>query len=91
MIAVIGDGETVTGFRMAGVKDCYEASEKNLKEVMEKVRDKKVIIINERLYRIIEGDGLEGILIPVPDKRGSIGLDPIKKLIKEIAGRELEI
>lgn len=88
MIAVLGDREMVMGFRMAGVKDCLETDEKNLKRNLEIIKDKKVIIISERLYKLVEKR--EGIFIPIPDKYGSLGIDTVKGLIREVIGKEFD-
>jgi len=89
MIAVLGDRETVIGFRMAGVENCLETDEKNLKQNLEKIKEKKVIIINEKLYKLIENPK-GNVFIPVPDKYGPLGIDNLKKLVKEIVGREFD-
>ena len=90
MIAVLGDRETVIGFRMAGVGVCLETDEKNLEKNLERIKDKGIIIINERLYeklpRRVEGK----IFIPIPDKHGPLGIDVVKALIKEIIGKEFD-
>ncbi|NIO21526.1 MAG: V-type ATP synthase subunit F [Candidatus Aenigmarchaeota archaeon] len=89
MIGVLGDRETVMGFRMAGVKECLETNEKNLRENLERIKDKKIIIINEKLYKLIEESG-ENIFIPIPDKYGSLRIDTVRGLIKEIIGKEFD-
>ncbi len=85
MIAVLGDRETVIGFRMAGIRKCYETGPENLNENLEKVEGEKVIIINERLLREVEDDRGK-IFIPVPDKFGQEDVGEIKKMIREIIG-----
>lgn len=92
MIAVLGDRETVTGFRIAGVKDCFETDESNIRDKLEFVKDKKVVIINEKLYRIVEKEGLvlKNIFVPVPDKYGYLGTDLIGNLVREIIGSQFE-
>ncbi|NIO22476.1 MAG: V-type ATP synthase subunit F [Candidatus Aenigmarchaeota archaeon] len=89
MIGVLGDKETVIGFRMAGVKDCLETNEKNLKQNLERIKDKKIIIISERLYKLIEVSK-NHIFVPIPDKYGSLKIDTVKGLIKEIIGKEFD-
>ncbi len=90
MIAVLGDRETVIGFRMAGVKECLETDEKNLEKNLERIKDKEIIIINERLYEKLSKKPEGKIFIPIPDKYGSLGVDTIKALIKEIIGKEFD-
>lgn len=89
MIGVLGDRETVIGFRMAGVKDCLETNEKNLKQNLERIKDRKIIIISERLYKLLEKPG-ENIFVPIPDKYGSLKIDTVKGLIREIIGKEFD-
>jgi vacuolar-type H+-ATPase subunit F/Vma7 len=89
MIAVLGDLETVMGFRMAGIKDCLETNEGNLEGNLEKTKDKEIIILNEKLYKLIGGEERKNIFIPIPDKYGSTGIDTVKDLIKGIIGKEL--
>jgi vacuolar-type H+-ATPase subunit F/Vma7 len=88
MIGVLGDREIVIGFRMAGVKDCLETDEKNLGKNLEMIKDKKIIIISERLYKLVGAK--EGIFVPIPDKYGSLSIDTVKDLIKEIIGKEFD-
>jgi vacuolar-type H+-ATPase subunit F/Vma7 len=85
MIAVLGDRETVLGFRMAGIRDCYETTPGNLKENLERVKGKRVIVINERLFREMENDKGR-VYIPVPDKFGQIEVGEIKRMVREIIG-----
>ncbi|MBN2043208.1 MAG: V-type ATP synthase subunit F [Candidatus Aenigmarchaeota archaeon] len=91
MIAVVGDRETMIGFRMAGIKHCYEADENGVKGLIESLACKKIIIINERLYKVLGAEFPGKIFIRVPDKKGSSGSDDIRKIIREIAGRDLDI
>jgi len=89
MIGVLGDREIVIGFRMAGVKDCLETDEKNLKQNLERIKDKKIIIISEGLYKLIEFPK-ENIFVPIPDKYGPLKVDVVKRLIREIIGKEFD-
>jgi|GEM_PF-1928453 len=88
MIGVLGDRETVIGFRMAGVKECLETDEKNLKQNLERIKESKIIIISERLYKLIEAE--DRIFIPIPDKYGTLKVDVARGLIKEIIGKEFD-
>lgn len=89
MIAVIGDRETVTGFRLAGVSG-LETDGKNLEQNMESVRDRKIVLINERLYKMVKKWYKGPVLVPIPDKHGPVGIDTVKMLIREIVGGETE-
>lgn len=95
MIAVIGDPETATGFRLAGVNEVYEYGTEggeDVARVLDKLakEDVAIIIINERLAaeaksreKIMEINakkkGVVPIIIEVPDKKG-----PMVKEIDEI-------
>lgn len=101
-IGVVGDFDTVTGFRLAGVKETYdveepEAAVETLKKLMKE--DIGVIIITERLAdqirdeteELIEGKTLP-IIVEIPDKKGPIEgkADPIMALIKKAVGVEIK-
>jgi V/A-type H+-transporting ATPase subunit F len=94
MIAVIGDPETATGFRLAGVEEVYEYSEggEDVARVLDKLAKVGVaiIIINEKLaaeaksrekIREINAKkkGVIPIIVEVPNKKG-----PMAKEIDEI-------
>jgi len=94
MIAVIGDPETATGFRLAGVEEVYEYSEggEDVARVLDKLAKVGVaiIIINEKLaaeaksrekIREINAKkkGVIPIIVEVPNKKG-----PMVKEIDEI-------
>jgi len=100
-IVVIADTDTVTGFRLGGVKEGYpvdtlEEAEDTLKEVFKK--DVSIIIITEKI-----GDSLREtidrltrssvlpMIIEIPDKTGPSrrATDPMKKLIKRVIGVEM--
>jgi V/A-type H+-transporting ATPase subunit F len=101
-IGVVGDFDTVTGFRLAGVKETYDVEEAGaameaLKKLMKE--DIGVIIITERLAdqirdetaELIEGKTLP-IIVEIPDKKGPIEgkADPIMALIKKAVGVEVK-
>lgn len=101
-IGVVGDFDTVTGFRLAGVKETYDVEEPGatmeaLKKLMKE--DIGVIIITERLAdqirdetaELIEGKTLP-IIVEIPDKKGPIEgkADPIMALIKKAVGVEVK-
>jgi len=100
-IVVIADTDTVTGFRLGGVKEGYpvdtlEEAEDTLKEVFKK--DVSIIIITEKI-----GDSLREtidrltrssvlpMIIEIPDKTGPSrrATDPMKELIKRVIGVEM--
>lgn len=103
-ISVIGDSTTVTGFRLAGIKDAYEVEEASeavgvLKGLF---KDGKMglIIISEKVADQIRrdlGKLAEGKVMPlvveIPDKRGPLEkkVDTIKELVKRAVGVEIKL
>ncbi len=104
-ICVVGDFDTITGFRLAGIKDTYEVEEpqsavKVIKELFQN-KDKEIglIIITERiaddiraeLKEISEGKVIP-LIVEIPDKKGPIEkkVDPIKELVKRAVGLEIK-
>jgi len=103
-IAVIGDSDTVSGFRLGGVTSAYvvgaqEPIDAILKEL---VADETVgvIAITERVadanrWAIDEANkgkkAVTPILVEIPDKSGPIvrEVDPLKALIKSAIGVEI--
>lgn len=100
-ISVVGDFNTVTGFRLAGIKEAYEVEEpkkavETLKELLKK--DIGLIIITERLYdpireetsELFEGKTLP-VIVEIPDKQGPIEgkTDPIKAIIRKAVGVDI--
>ena len=95
MIAVIGDRETASGFRIAGVPAVYEVprDEKETLKLLDKLVNEDetaIIIINERLaaearvrdkIRAINENkrGVTPIIVEIPDKRG-----PMEQKVSEI-------
>jgi V/A-type H+-transporting ATPase subunit F len=102
-ISVIGDFDTIVGFRLAGIKDAHEVEDpKEAVEILrELIRDEDVglIIITERLADEIRSETkkmFEGrvtpLLVEIPDKSGPIEkkVDPIKELIRKAVGVEIK-
>ena len=101
-IGVVGDFDTVTGFRLAGVKKAYEvddpgAAVERLKKLIK--GDTGLIIITEKLAEQIrdeiavltEGKAFP-LIVEIQDKRGPIEgkVDPIKALIKKAVGVDIK-
>ena len=101
-IGVVGDFDTVAGFRLAGVREGYEvdgpgAALESLKKLMKE--DIGVIIITEGLAEeirdetaaLLEGKALP-LLVEIPDKKGPIEgkMDPIMALIKKAVGVDIK-
>ncbi|MFQ6050296.1 MAG: V-type ATP synthase subunit F [Candidatus Hydrothermarchaeota archaeon] len=103
-IAVIGDTDTVTGFRLAGIKETYDGQkpeeiEKTLRNLMKR-EDICIIIITERVAESVRSviDELEDkkispipIIVEIPDKKGPIEreISPIRELIRKAVGVDI--
>lgn len=103
-VSVVGDYDTVTGFRLAGVKEAFpvDGPEQALEEIKGLVRreDIAIIITTERIMEKVRDDVsamLEGksfpLVVEVPDKEGKIEkkVDPIKELIRRAVGVEIKV
>ncbi|MDY6931040.1 MAG: V-type ATP synthase subunit F [Halobacteriota archaeon] len=104
-ISVIGDADTVTGFRMCGITHANEIPEGEdaapvLKELV-KDDEAAIIIITEKIAESIRSfidetnlkkKGVVPIIIEIPDKSGKLEreLDPLKELIRRAIGIELK-
>ncbi|MCQ6254713.1 V-type ATP synthase subunit F [Methanocaldococcus sp.] len=92
-IGVIGDRETATGFRLAGLTDVYEV--KNKEEAIKALKDLEnndniaFIIITERIAENLKDEikNINKYIVEIPDKYGKIErVDPIKELIRKAIG-----
>lgn len=103
-VSVVADFDTVTGFRLAGVKEGFpvESSEEALERMKELVKreDIAIVITTERIMEKIRGDVsllMEGrsfpLVVEVPDKGGKVEkkIDPIKELIRRAVGIEIKV
>ncbi|NWF96426.1 MAG: V-type ATP synthase subunit F [Candidatus Thorarchaeota archaeon] len=102
-IAVIGDRDTVTGFRMVGVRDVSTPSspEETRRALLSFFRDPNMglIIITERLAETVNDTILElaqspvPVILLVPDRRGSTGTHEavLRELIRRAVGIEIGI
>lgn len=103
-IAVIGDSDTVSGFRLGGVTNSYvvKADEPIDAVLKEMISDEElgVIIVTERVAdanRSTIDDqnnakkSITPIIVEIPDKDGPIvrEVDPLKVLIKSAIGVEM--
>ncbi len=101
-IAIIGDTDTVVGFRLAGILKTsapVEAADIR-KALLEYTRDQEVslIIITERKAELVR-DTIEEltlrpypIIVEIPDKKGRLEgkTNPLQRLVKRAIGVELE-
>jgi len=100
-VAVIGDIDTVTGFKLGGVKRGYvvkenEEAENALDELLDD--EISIIIITEKIAENIRdhinkrlGSDVLPMIIEIPDKSGSSegGSDQMAALIKRVIGVEM--
>ncbi|KZX15888.1 V-type ATP synthase subunit F [Methanobrevibacter cuticularis] len=100
-VAVIGDIDTVTGFKIGGVKKGFivekdEDAKNALNELIE--TDISIIIITEKIADNIRehinkkiGSDVLPMIIEIPDKFGSSDrdVDPMGELIKRVIGVEM--
>ncbi|USS41249.1 V-type ATP synthase subunit F [Thermococcus aggregans] len=99
-IVVLGDKDTALGFRLAGVHEAYsfeetthelERAKNKLKELIER-EDIGVILITERLAQKIGiPDVTFPIILPIPDKYGSLyGEEQLKEIVRKAIGVEIK-
>ncbi|GAA5818739.1 MAG: V/A-type H+/Na+-transporting ATPase subunit F [Methanobrevibacter sp. CfCl-M3] len=100
-VAVIGDIDTVTGFKLGGVKKGYivnsdKEAENALSELIN--GELSIIIITEKIADNIRehinkkvGSNVLPMIIEIPDKSGSSQRksDPMSELIKRVIGVEM--
>jgi V/A-type H+/Na+-transporting ATPase subunit F len=100
-IAVLADEDTVTGFRLGGIKEGYpvknmEEAGKVLKDLV--ARNFSVIITTEKIglefkdtINKLTNERALPMVIEIPDKSGSIKResDPMNELIKRVIGVEM--
>lgn len=102
-IAVIGDRDTVVGFRMVGVTEgCVSKSpEETRQTLMKYFRDPNMglILITESLAQAVEDSILElseapvPVILLIPDSKGSTGAyeTVLKELIRRAVGIEISM
>ncbi len=100
-IAVVADGSTCTGFRLAGIEDVYPRTGIEAEQKIEELLDNSeigIIIVNEkimqdadwRLKKRIEKIA-KPVVITVPDKDGELKEqgDSLKSLVKKALGFDI--
>jgi V/A-type H+-transporting ATPase subunit F len=102
-IAVIGDRDTVTGFRLVGVSECAtpKTPEETRELLHEFFRDPSMglIIITEPLAEEVEDTIVElsqspvPVILLIPDRNGTLGTyeTVLKELIRRAVGIEIKI
>ncbi len=97
-IIVLGDKETVTGFKLAGISSAKTVDVKSIEKEFEKAASEKdIIIITENFAsqireRIEELQTLgKTVIVEIPGKEGSIGYtkEKINDLIKRVVGMDM--
>jgi V/A-type H+-transporting ATPase subunit F len=102
-IAVIGDRDTVTGFHMAGIHECYvpEGPQDAREHLLDYFRDPNtgLILITEPIAQSIEDTIIElseapvPVILLIPDRNGSTGTYEavLRELIRRAVGIEINI
>jgi vacuolar-type H+-ATPase subunit F/Vma7 len=99
-LMVIGDASLVTGFRLAGLEDCVQATRDSFQKELEAALAKPeygILVVNEMMYNSIDWrlrkklDGLAyPVVIPMPDISGTSSEgEEIRGLIKRALGFDL--
>lgn len=95
-IAIIGDEDAVLGFKLAGVISGEVFDEAKAAEIVERYKDARILIATEDVARFLREKKLDkiikGVLIEVPDKKGSKGyaIQEISKLFESAVGVQLK-
>lgn len=93
-IAVIGDEDTIMGFKLAGITDSAVFSESGIKESLERFEDHDLIIMTEDVATYLRDNRIKTkvVAVEVPDKTGSKGfaLEQISKLFESAIGVKLK-
>lgn len=102
-VSVIADSDTVTGMRLAGVKEVSEVDDpkealvvlkKNIKD-----EDVGVVILSEKLAEAVRGeltaiteDLVMPIIVEIPDKKGPLEtkIDPVKEMVRRAVGVDIK-
>ncbi|WP_297980549.1 V-type ATP synthase subunit F [uncultured Methanobrevibacter sp.] len=100
-VAIVGDIDTVTGFKLGGVKKGYIVNnDEEAKDALDELLDSEIsiIIITQKIADNIRehinkrlGSDVLPMIIEIPDKSGSSegGADQMAALIKRVIGVEM--
>jgi len=99
-VALIGDYETVIGFKLAGLSRAYaienEAEAEKLMRKLSRDPEIAIIIVTEAIARKIRGvlrefyEKTRPVIVEIPDKRGPIPtLEFVKDLVRRTVGVEI--
>ncbi len=72
-IAILGDEDTVLGFRLAGVDKALVFDKTKAKEQVEEIASFSLLIVTEEIGMELQSLGIvpEPVIIKIPDKTGS--------------------
>lgn len=90
-VTVIGDEITVTGLKLAGLKDSRVATPETVGSVLDSVGESEIIVITHSLYQAAKKriDKMKDkIVIETPDAKGG-GEDIVNRIIKDVIGFEI--
>lgn len=103
-ILVIGDEDTVTGFRLAGIREGLVHTEPAITErcIREGLqRDVGVVIITDRVAEEVRGlldrlrrekGRVKPIFVEIPDKRGPLEAeDRLQQLVRRVVGADIRL
>jgi len=94
-LALIGDEDTIIGFKLAGIKDAAIYEESKIEETIEKYKDAKLLMMTEDVAKTVRekklDKELQATIIEIPDKQGSKGyaMNEISKLFESAIGVKL--
>ena len=92
-LAVLGDRDTITGFRFAGIKKGLETEKADKKGIRELMEGTGILIVTEKAKeRFREELGTKKqfpIIVEIPDKHGTKKKDMFAQLVKKIIGVEI--
>ena len=95
-IVVLGDEDTVLGFRLAGITNAFTVTEENLAEKVEPVKEATLFIVTEEVDEMMRKQNLHGTLrgtvLAIPDKKGSRGVaqERLSQLFESAVGIKLK-
>ena len=95
-VSVIGDKDTVTGFRLAGIDGRVATSKEDAVKAIEENSDAGILIINEKIASLAR-DSLDDmsirdfpLVVEIPDREGPSGEDRIAEIFKQAVGLEMK-
>lgn len=103
-VVVIGDEDTVVGFRLAGIMDSLVhtdpgETERFIRETLQ--RDVGIVIITDRVAAEVsellgrlrsEKGRVKPVFVEIPDKRGPIVTeDRLQQLVRRVVGAEISL